>query len=170
MGLQSNIHVVSDGAVWTRQQAATAFGQQGSFLVDFYHVCEYLCEASESISKQPSRWMNTQKKRLKAGRARVVIKELQKHLETESTPEANAPVRKAFRYLSNRQDALAYQQALEDGLPIGSGLIESGHKHVLQARMKLPGAAWSIHNAEFFVRARAFRANKLWPSYWKQAA
>ena len=114
--------------------------------------------------------MNTQKKRLKAGRAWVVIKELQKHLETESTPEANAPVRKAFRYLSNRQDALAYQQALEDGLPIGSGLIESGHKHVLQARMKLPGAAWSIHNAEAFVRTRAFRANKLWPSYWKQAA
>ena len=114
--------------------------------------------------------MNTQKKRLKAGRAQVVIKELQKHLETESTPEANAPLRKAFRYLSNRQDALAYRQALEDGLPIGSGLIESGHKHVLQARMKLPGAAWSIQNAESFVRARAFRANKLWPAYWKQAA
>lgn len=170
MGLQSKVHVVSDGAVWIRQQAASAFGQQGGFLIDFYHVCEYLGEASESIGKKPSRWMNIQKKRLKAGRARVVIKELQQHLEPESTPEANAPVRKAFRYLDNRRDALAYQEALENGLPIGSGLIESGHKHVLQARMKLPGAAWCIHNAEFFVRARAFRANKLWPSYWKQAA
>ena len=161
MGLQSKIHVVSDGAVWIRQQAANTFGQQGRFLIDFYHVCEYLGEASESISKQPSRWMKTQKRRLKAGRARVVIKELQKHLEPASSPEATAPVRKAFRYLSNRQDALAYREALKDGLPIGSGLIESGHKHVLQARMKLPGAAWHIDNAEAFVRARAFRANKL---------
>lgn len=112
--------------------------------------------------------MNTQKKRLKAGRGRVVVKG--KSTLEQSTSEANAPVRKAFRYLSNRQDSLACQQALEDGLPIGMGLIESGHKHVLQARMKLPGAAWSIRNAEFFVRARTFRANKLWPSYWKQAA
>lgn len=170
MGLQSKIHVVSDGALWIRQQAANAFGRQGSFLIDFYHVCEYLGEASESIGKQPSRWMKTQKKRLKAGRAGVVIKELQKHLEAESTAEENAPVRKAFRYLNNRQDALDYQRALEEKLPIGSGLIESGHKHVLQARMKIPGAAWSIHNAENVVRARAFRANKLWPSYWNLAA
>jgi len=170
MGLQSHIHVVCDGAVWIRQQAAIAFGQQGRLLIDFYHVCQYLGEASESISKQPLRWMKIQKKRLKAGRAEVVMKALQKHLEAESAAEANAPVRKAFRYLSNRQDALAYQEALGNGWPIGSGLIESGHKHVLQARMKLPGAAWHIDNAESFVRARAFRANKLWSSYWKQAA
>lgn len=59
---------------------------------------------------------------------------------------------------------------LEEDLPIGSGLIESGHKHVLQARMKLPGAAWKIDNAEHMVRARAFQANKQWDPYWQKAA
>ena len=67
-------------------------------------------------------------------------------------------------------DALDYKQALEESLPIGSGLIESGHKHVLQARMKLPGAAWKIENAENMVRARALRANNQWDQYWQKAA
>jgi len=38
-------------------------------------------------------------------------------------------------------DAPYYKQALKETLPIGSGLIESGHKHVLQAKMKLAGSS-----------------------------
>jgi hypothetical protein len=50
--------------------------------------------------------------------------------------EEEAPVRNAHRYVSNRQDCLDYPRALALGLPIGSGMIESGHRHVLQARLK----------------------------------
>ena len=39
----------------------------------------------------------------------------------------------AYRYLNNRRDCLDYKSALKNDLPIGSGLIESGHRHVLQA-------------------------------------
>jgi hypothetical protein len=35
-GLKSRIHVVADGAEWIQQQSQEVFGQQGSFLVDFY--------------------------------------------------------------------------------------------------------------------------------------
>ena len=82
-------------------------------------------------------------------------------------PDEEAPVRKAYRYLSNREEQLDYQSAPDQELPIGSGLIESAHKHVIQARMKIPGAAWSIENAESIIRARAFRASGYWKDYWK---
>jgi hypothetical protein len=72
---------------------------------------------------------------------RQVIATLGEHREPAEVAEENAPVRAAHRYLSNRADTLDYGAALQAGLPIGSGLIESGHKHVLQARLKLPGAA-----------------------------
>ena len=72
--------------------------------------------------------------------------------------------------MQNRVDALDYKQALEQNLPIGSGLIESAHKHVLQSRMKIPGAAWKLENAENMVRARAFRANHKWDQYWAKKA
>ena len=45
------------------------------------------------------------------------------------------------------------------GLPIGSGLIEAGHKHVLQARLKISGAAWLPSNAETVAQLRVLRSN-----------
>jgi hypothetical protein len=48
-GLESHIHVVADGAEWIQQQSQEVFGEQGHFLVDFYHVSEYLAEAAKSI-------------------------------------------------------------------------------------------------------------------------
>lgn len=67
-------------------------------------------------------------------------------------------------------DALDYRQALEEGLPLGSGLIESDYKHVLQARMKLPEAAWKIDNADTWFEHVPFRAHKQWDQYWQKAA
>lgn len=170
MGLNSKIHVVCDGATWIRNQAQNAFGDQAIVLIDFYHVCDYLSQVHQSIKTLPKRWFETQKKRLLEGRLTALLKELKHHLEDDTVGEEEAPVRRALRYLKNRMDALDYKQALDEDLPIGSGLIESGHKHVLQARMKLPGAAWKINNAEHMVQARALRANKQWNQYWDKAA
>ena len=170
MGLNTKVHVVCDGAAWIRTQAENAFGGQATVLIDFYHVCDYLSQVNQSIDGLPKRWFKTQKKRLREGRVEVLLKELNKYLEADSISDEDAPVRRALRYLQNRMDALDYKQALEENLPIGSGLIESGHKHVLQARMKLPGAAWKIDNAEHMVRARAFRANKQWDQYWQKGS
>ena len=45
------------------------------------------------------------------------------------------------------------------GLPIGSGLIEAGHKHALEARLKISGAAWLPSNAETMAQLRVLRSN-----------
>ena len=170
MGLNSKVHVLCDGAAWIRTQASNAFGEQATVLIDFYHVCDYLSQVHQNVEGLPKGWFQTQKKRLRQGRVGLLIKELQQYLEAADIRDENAPVRRAYRYLKNRLDALDYKQALEDDLPIGSGLIESGNKHVLQARMKIPGASWKLENAENMVRARAFRANKQCDQYWEEAA
>jgi hypothetical protein len=167
MGLNSKVHIVADGAPWIYSEAQRAFGKQGSFLIDLYHVLEYLHQAAPSCSENPQRWLNTQKKRLNNGHWPKVIRELEQNLEAESMAEEQAPVRCAWRYLNNRRDCLAYDLAREQGLPAGSGMIESGNKHVLQARLKIPGASWTQKTAENFARARAFRANGQWNQYWK---
>ncbi len=169
-GLNSHIHVVSDGATWIASQAKQLFGEHGTFLVDFFHLCEYLAAASETCSSRPKQWLQTQKKRLKKGHYKKVIKELSQHCEAQEVPDEKAPVRCAHRYMLNRRDQFDYSEAIEKELPIGSGLIESGHKHVLQARMKIPGASWSMQNAETMVQARTFRANGYWNQYWLDAA
>lgn len=170
MGLSSKVHVVCDGAAWIRTQSKNAFGDQSTILIDFYHVCDYLSQVNQSVKGLPRGWFQTQKKRLRQGRVRALLKDLEQRLEATDLSDEDAPVRRAHRYLKNRLDVLDYKQALESGLPIGSGLIESAHKHVLQSRMKLPGASWKIEHAEIMVRTRAFRANKQWNEYWKKAA
>lgn len=165
-GLNSQVHALGDGAEWIRLQTREVFGQQATFLCDYYHVSEYLAEAAPSCRAQaPERWRRTQQDRLKRGALAKVIDALAENLEAPGTPEELAPVSHAHRYLSNRTDCLDYQRALQLGLPIGSGLIESGHKHVLQARLK-KGGAWLITNAELVANLRVLRANRQWLSLW----
>jgi hypothetical protein len=95
-----------------------------------------------------------------------VIQALEPHLEAESTPGEHAPVRNGHRYLNNRLDCLDYPRALELGLPIGSGRIESEHRHVLQARLKKAGPAWLPIHADQIAQLRVLRANHQWQSFW----
>jgi hypothetical protein len=166
-GLNSQIHAVGDGAEWIRLQTREVFGTQGNFLCDFYHVSEYLAAAAQTCKPSaPDRWRRTQQARLKRGALEKVINALAPHLESEETPEQEAPVRTAHRYLTNRTECLDYPRALGLGLPIGSGMIESGHRHVLQARLKKAGAAWLAENADHIANLRVLRANRQWLSFW----
>lgn len=165
--LHSRVHCLGDGAEWIEQQSQAIFGSRGRYLCDYYHVSQYLAAAAERCRpKAPHRWRRTQQKRLKRGAYQLVIQELELHREADSTPAQEAPVRAAERYLKNRVDQLDYAGALAQKLPIGSGMIESGHKHVLQGRLKLSGAAWLKENAHSMAQLRVLRANRRWEQIW----
>jgi Uncharacterised protein family (UPF0236) len=166
-GLNSRIHAVGDGADWIRRQCQEVFQKQGNFLCDFYHVSEYLGAAALSCRpSQPDRWRRTQQKRLRGGAVQKVVAALEPHVEPEGTPDLEAPVRNGYRYLNNRLDCVDYPRALALGLPIGSGMIESGHRHVLQARLKKAGTAWLPEHADQIAHLRVLRANHQWASLW----
>jgi hypothetical protein len=169
-GADSHLHAVGDGAPWIASQAEARFGTQGSYLVDFYHLCEYLGAAAPACAANAEAWLDTQKDRLKANRADAVLAALAPGLEAGR----DGPVADCDRYLRNRLSQLDYRGALERGLPIGSGEIESAHRYVIQERLKLPGAWWTPANVEAMLALRLNRANREWGDYWagveKQAA
>lgn len=166
-GLNSQIHALGDGAEWIRLQTREVFGEQGTFTCDFFHVSEYLSGAAPHCrAEAPDRWRRTQQDRLKRGALEKVVDELARHLEPPGTPKENTPVGDGHRYLSNRTDCLDYPRALKLGLPIGSGIIESGHRHVLQARLKKAGTAWIADHADQIANLRVLRANDQWLNLW----
>ena len=110
--------------------------------------------------------METQKSLLKNNDFAVVIANLTPYLEADGIDSDKAPVRACHRYLSNRTDQLDYQGAIEKGLPIGSGEIESAHRYVIQKRLKLPGAWWKVTNVGPMLALRVVRANDDWFKYW----
>lgn len=168
-GGETKLHCVGDGAKWIEAQMKKRFGEKAKYLVDFYHLSDYLATAGEAIKgKQGVRWLREQQARLKRNEAKQVLEELRGKQEGAEVEEINAPIRRCYRYLQERLGQVDYQGAIEKGFPIGSGEIESGNKSVLQARLKIAGAWWKVENAEKMIGVRTNRANQEWESYWKQ--
>ena len=168
LGERTRVHGVGDGADWLTTQFGEQFGGQGRYLLDFWHVSEYLGAAAAVIQPgQAQTWRRRQQGRLLENNSRAVLRALAPHVEPQGQEEA--PVRAAQRYLGGRREQLDYAGARRDGLPIGSGEVESGHRHVIQQRLKLAGCWWKENNAEAMLGLRVARANQLWNSYWNDS-
>ena len=163
---QTQVHGVGDGAPWIVERFQDYFGDQGKYLIDFYHVSEYLAAAALQVARpgKEREWRRRQQGRLLENKLSQVLRSLESHLEPEATEEA--PVRAAFNYLGARRDHLDYAGARRQQLPIGSGEVEGGHGHVIQDRLKLSGCWWKETNASHMLNLRVARANNLWTSYW----
>jgi hypothetical protein len=72
---------------------------------------------------------------------------------------ARGPAREALadlsRYYQTNRHRMDYKRYRAEGLPIGSGAVESAHRHVLQHRMKLAGQHWDPVKATAMAKLRA---------------
>ena len=167
LGDQTRVHGVGDGAPWIVDKFQENFGAQGGYLLDFYHVSQYLAAAAEVIKpKNPKGWRQRQQGRLLENKVTAVLRALESH--RESGTAENQPVNAAYQYLHKRREHLDYAGARRANLPIGSGEIESGHRHVIQQRLKLAGAWWKETHAQAMLNLRVARSNNLWNSYWSK--
>lgn len=164
---QTHVHGVGDGAPWIVEKFTENF-PDGRFLLDFYHVSEYLGRAAADIAgkKKSTAWLRRQQGRLLQNQWPKVLRAMERHVEEADAPAEETPVRTAYRYISERREHLDYATALKNGHSIGSGEIESGHRHVIQKRLKIPGAWWKEPNAERMLNIRTARSNGLWKVYW----
>jgi hypothetical protein len=164
---KTKVHGVGDGAPWIAIQFEEQFAAQSTYLIDFYHLCEYLAEAAKSISTNSHAWTEQQKLLLKNSQVNEVLMALKPYIEPSNVPDENAPVRACYRYIENRDGQFLYKEALEKNLPIGSGEVESEHRYISQKRLKLAGAWWKDTNAANMLSLRVLRANNHWKDYWE---
>ena len=168
-GPATHVHGVGDGARWILKTFAQEFGQQGRYTIDFYHVSQYLAAAAPQVARpgKETEWRRRQQARLLENKAAAVLRALEKFLEDKSATEP--PVRAAYDYIQERRDHLDYAGARAKELAIGSGEIESGHRHVIQQRLKISGGWWTEKNMESMLQLRTVRANGWWDLYWSNA-
>jgi hypothetical protein len=152
------------------RSAARVYADQGSYLVDFFHLSDYLAAAAHMCCPDdPTKWRKEAQLLVKAGQISQVLNALELHLEPQSTADKDAPVRWCHRYIRNRPGQFAYDRAIAAGLPIGSGEIESAHRYVIQRRLKIAGAWWLEDNAHKMLVLRTVRENGGWAKYWEQS-
>jgi hypothetical protein len=173
LGPQTWVHGLGDGAIWIASSFQEQFGagkdSRATYMVDFHHVSDYLAAAAPIIAPERNKdWLHQQQQCLLESKVGEVLHSLKPHLEP--TQQEEAPVRSAYGYMDERQHYMDYATARAAGLPIGSGEVEGGHRHVLQKRLKIAGAWWLETNAERMLQLRTVRANGDWDKYWAEIA
>ena len=96
---------MGDGAKWIADQIEEQFGSKGSYLIDFFHLCDYLSEASPQNEEVEGAWYKEQKALLKSGKAEQVIDALKTRVQPDNEED---PVYKCYRYMTNRKEQLFY--------------------------------------------------------------
>ena len=70
------------------------------------------------------------------------------------------------RYLNARHEYLRYDQALAEGWPIATGVIEGACRHLIADRLDIGGARWGLDGAEAVLTLRAVISNGDFEEYW----
>jgi len=129
-------------------------------LVDFSHAVSHLADAAKLSSRftsdhQREQWVKKQRKRLKRGRVERILVDMES-LPTSGEDAADALAREC-NYFRSRIPMMRYDAFRKQGLPIGTGAVESAIRRIVNLRMKNPGTFWKPENAErmLFLRCRA---------------
>jgi hypothetical protein len=139
---------LSDGArglwrLYEEQLAATAVG-----ILDFYHAVQYLWKGAaawlDGRTTQARRWFGWARHRLRHGQPDGVLADLVEALEVEGLPaSARETLTALYAYLERHRDHIDYATYKDLGLPLGSGMVESACKWLIQQRFKGVGMRWS---------------------------
>jgi hypothetical protein len=71
------------------------------------------------------------------------------------------------RYLGSKREFLRYDQALEAGWPIATGVIEGACRHLIADRLSIGGARWGLDGAEAVQALCAVTSNGNFEEYWR---
>jgi hypothetical protein len=166
LALLRPVHVVGDGAPWIWNLAGDYFGRRTE-VVDFYHASAHLWEAARALhgmdTPETAAWAHARRHELyKHGGAPV-----QTALAAAPAPTtvATETLRRERGYFATNAARMDYPTIRRQGLPIGSGAVESSARHVIQQRMKRAGQRWSDHGgrAMLSLRARLASVRRLTP-------
>src|SRR6185503_3585807 len=92
-----------------------------------------------------------------------VLAELREVVEAQGELEEAA---KALAYLEKRQDQMRYPQFEAEGWPLGSGMVESANKLVVEDRLKGAGMHWVEGNVNPMLALRNAWCNERWEEAW----
>lgn len=155
------VAAVQDGAPWL-QGFVDLHRPDALRILDWPHAAEHLTALSEQLFGAHS------------PRAQRVAERLRRWLWEEG-PErvlailagwqrARPDLATAVAYFRERREQLDYPTFRQHGWPVGSGTTESGHKQVMQARMKRAGMRWARSHVNPMLALSLLDHNARWDS------
>jgi hypothetical protein len=149
-GVLSSERVVwlSDGGRGFWRLFDERFAKYATGVLDFYHVAQNLWKGSKAWldgrTQRSRNWFTKARRRLRRGKANMVLADIEAALALEGLPpSAYQSLTNLYNYLDKHRDHIDYATFKKLGLPIGSGIVESACKWLIQQRFKGVGMRWS---------------------------
>jgi hypothetical protein len=138
---------------------------------DFYHVTEYIWQAAWCLFKEgdpeAQKWVDAHLRDILEGKSSQVAAGMRRSATNRRLSKATrAPLDKSANYLLKNRERLRYGEALRQGMPIGTGVVEGACRHLVKQRMECSGARWSLDGAEAVLQLRALHMSGDWEQYW----
>lgn len=162
-----DVAAVHDGAEWL-PPFVDGHRHDAVRILDFAHAVGYLAaiadQAQQTGTRLPARWLEVLRHHLKQeGPERVLA-----HLQRLGQRRPLSAIAEAVRYFSKRLSQMQYPLFQAEGWPIGSGMVESANKVVMQARLKGAGMHWEEHNVNPMLALRCAISSDRWEETWPQ--
>lgn len=135
-------------------------------ILDFYHAAGHLWKAASTLfdgrSTAAKAWFQRWRHLLRHGSHRLVLTQLSHLINTDhlcSTAELEALIQ-VQAYLQTHHHHIRYARFEKHGYPLGSGMIESTCKWLIQQRFKGVGMRWSEDGFNHLLHLRVFWVNQ----------
>ena len=140
-------------------------------IVDFYHACDHLKHAVDTIWGE-----QTPKGKGEFARLKTLLKEadngVERVIETlryrvEKTKGRSYDLlRKELTYFRNQRHRMNYAAYLRENLPIASGVVEAACKTLVTQRLKQSGMRWAKPGGQAILTLRSLIQSERWESGW----
>lgn len=164
VGTALEVVAVMDGAGWL-QKFIDFHRPDAIRILDFPHAVEYLSHASHEAhglgTAATSEWIGRQAHVLKYEGPEPVLAAL-RALPTGEHRDS------ALEYLEPRLPQVQYPTFRAAGYPIGSGIVESANKVVVEDRLKGSGMHWAPQHVNPLLALRTIVCADRWEEAWPQ--
>jgi len=160
------VAAIMDGAEW--EQGFTDYHcPQATRILDFPHAAEHINEIGEYLygehTPESQAWLSEWLHHLKHEGPDHLLLEVQDLQSQYPTAEA---ISGNLAYLEKRKAQMQYPQFQAQGWPIGSGIVESGNKLVVEARLKGSGMHWAEEHVNSMLAIRNIICSDRWKEEW----
>lgn len=143
------------------------------WMIDFYHATEHLSKLSEHLfgksSDKAQKWYSKKREELKGSAQGVLklIRSAQYYIKTGGiNKNSRKEAQKEVNYFIKHKAYMNYNEHIENGWPIGSGVVEAACKSVVKQRLCRSGQRWSIDGGQNILNLRTIVKSDRWEIFW----
>ena len=111
-------------------------------------------------------FVKQQAKRLLTGQVQTLIRSLRAQAH-RLKPAQRAQLTDIIGYFQRNASRMKYDQYLQAGYPIASGVIEGACRHVVCDRMERSGMRWGMPGANAMLELRCIGINQDWEAFMR---